>query len=123
MASVNKVMLIGRLGQDPKQSGSAVIFSVATSEKWKDKQGEPQERTEWSNIVCFGRLADVCTQYLKKGSEVFVEGKLQTDKYEKNGQQMYSTKIVANTVQFLSKVSQQTTNTIEDFASGEDAPF
>lgn len=127
MASVNKVILVGRLGRDPEKSGPAVKFSVATSEKWKDKQGVAQERTEWSNIVVWGKLADICIQYLKKGSEVYVEGKLQTDKYEKDGVTRYSTSVVANAVQFLSKVSQKPAAEGEgEFAfnsSVEDIPF
>ena len=71
----------------------------------------------------FGKLADICQQYLKKGSEVYVEGRIQTDKYEKDGQTKYSTGIIANTVQFLGKVSQNTTGQEQDFGSGEDPPF
>lgn len=125
MASVNKVILVGRLGQDPSKSGPACKFSVATSEKWKDKDGNQQERTEWSNIVTFGKLSDICLQYLKKGSEVYVEGRLQTDKYEKDGVTRYSTSIIANTVQFLSKVQQKSATDEYEFDSavGGEIPF
>jgi single-strand DNA-binding protein len=126
MASVNKVILVGRLGKDPEKSGPAVKFSVATSEKWKDKSGESQERTEWTNVVTFGKLADICLQYLKKGSEAYIEGKLQTDKYEKDGVTKYSTSVIANTVQFLSKVQQQPTKdefTFDSSTSDDSVPF
>ena len=124
MASVNKVILVGNLGKDPERSGPAVKFSVATSEKWKDKEGNDQSRTEWSNVVTFGKLADICSQYLKKGSSVYIEGKLQTDKYEKDGVTKYSTSIIANTVQFLSKVQQtQDSGPVSDFGQSEDVPF
>lgn len=115
MASVNKVILVGRLGKDPIQSGPAVKFSVATSEKWKAKDGQDQERTEWHNVTVWGKLADICKQYLAKGSQVYVEGKLQTDMYEKDGVKKYSTNIIANTVQFLSKVQPQSAEDSEMF--------
>ncbi|MBI5449997.1 MAG: single-stranded DNA-binding protein [Gammaproteobacteria bacterium] len=104
---INKVILIGNLGKDPEvrymPSGSAVAnFSIATSEAWKDKSsGEQQERTEWHNITMYGRLAEIAGEYLKKGSKVFVEGRLQTDKYDKDGVTHYRTKIIANEMQML----------------------
>jgi single-strand DNA-binding protein len=107
MASLNKVMLIGRLGRDPEirysQQGSAVVnFSIATSEQWTDKNtGEKQEKTEWHNIKVFGKQAEICEKYLSKGSKIFVEGKLQTRSYEKDGQTHYITEIVALNFQFL----------------------
>ena len=106
MRGINKVILIGNLGKDPETkqlSNQAVTnFSVATSESWKDKQsGESKEKTEWHNIVCFGRLAEIAGEYLRKGSKVYIEGKLQTDKYEKDGQTHYSTKINARELQML----------------------
>lgn len=109
MSGINKAIILGRVGQTPTKSGPAVKFSVATSEKWKDKSGESQERTEWHSIVTFGKLADLCEQYVKKGQQVYVEGRIQTDKYEKDGQTKYSTSIIANTVQFLGQRSQSTT--------------
>ena len=106
MASVNKVILIGRLGKDPiirhTGAGKAVTsFSLATSERWTDKDGERQEKTEWHNVVVWGRMAESCAQYLMKGKEAYVEGRLQTRKYEKDGQERYLTEIVAQQVVFL----------------------
>jgi len=125
MSGVNKVILVGRLGKDPEKNGPAVKFSVATSEAWTDKQGEKKERTEWHNVVVFGKLSDICLQYLKKGQQAYVEGRLQTDKYEKDGVTKYSTSIVANTVQFLSKVQQASddTGSVGSFNSDEAVPF
>lgn len=105
---VNKVILIGRLGRDPEvrytPSGTAVAnVSVATNEVWKDKQtGENQERTEWHRVVFFARLAEIVSQYLKKGANVYVEGRLQTKKWQdKDGQDRYTTEIIANELQML----------------------
>lgn len=105
---VNKVILIGNLGRDPEvrymPSGSAVAnVALATSEQWKDKQtGEQQERTEWHNVVFFGRLAEIVGEYLKKGSQVYVEGSLRTRKWQdKEGKDRYTTEIVANEMQML----------------------
>ena len=107
MAGVNKAIIVGRLGRDPEirysQQGTAVVnFSIATSEEWYDKaSGEKKERTQWHRIVVFGKIAESCGKYLAKGRQVYVEGRLQTSSYEKDGQTHYSTDIVANTVQFL----------------------
>ncbi len=107
MAGLNKVMLIGNLGRDPEirysQQGLAVVnFSIATSESWTDKTtGNKQEKTEWHNIVSFGKQAEVLEKYLSKGSQVYIEGRLQTSSYEKEGQTHYGTKIVVSTFQFL----------------------
>lgn len=103
---MNKVILIGRLGGDPEtrytQGGDAVTtFSVATSEKWKAKDGGKQERTDWHNVVAFGRQAEVCAEYLRKGSQVMVEGQIRTESYEKDGQKRYSTKIYLRTMEML----------------------
>ncbi len=104
---INKVILVGTCGKDPDTrytpSGSAVTnISIATNEQWTDKQsGQKQERTEWHNVVFFGRLAEIAGEYLKKGSQVYIEGKLKTDSYEKDGITRYSTKIVANEMQML----------------------
>ncbi len=101
--SLNKVLLIGNLGKDPElsytASGVAVAkFSVATGERWKDQDGNVQERTEWHNIVAWRKLAEICGQYLKKGSKVYLEGRLQTRSWDdKNtGQKRYATEIVAD---------------------------
>lgn len=106
--SVNKVILVGRLGKDPEvrftNTGSAVAnFSLATSEQWTDKEGKRQERTEWHNIVVWGKQAEHCGQYLSKGREVYVEGSIRTSSYDdKNtGQKRYKTEIVAQNVRFL----------------------
>ncbi|MBX2810090.1 MAG: single-stranded DNA-binding protein [Cellvibrionaceae bacterium] len=105
---VNKVIVVGNLGQDPEvrymPSGGAVTnVSVATSESWKDKQtGQPQERTEWHRIVFFNRLAEVAGEYLKKGSQVYIEGSLRTRKWQdQGGQDRYTTEIVASEMQML----------------------
>jgi single-strand DNA-binding protein len=104
---LNKVMLIGRLGRDPEirytQSGNAVAsFSIATSEYWRDKQGQRQEKTEWHDIVAWDRLADQAQSYLKKGSMVYIEGKLQTRSWDdQQGQKKYRTEVVANQMRFL----------------------
>ncbi|MDD3884518.1 MAG: single-stranded DNA-binding protein [Gallionella sp.] len=105
--SVNKVILIGHLGKDPETrympNGDAVTnVSIATSENWKDKNGEKQEKTEWHNLVFFRRLAEIAGEYLKKGSLVYVEGKLQTRKWQdKEGQDRYTTEIVVNEMKML----------------------
>lgn len=108
MGSLNKVMLIGRLGRDPEvrytQSGAAVAnFSIATDESRKDKSGQKQERTEWHDIVCWNKLADLAQQYLVKGKQVYVEGRLTTRSWDdKNtGQKRYKTEIEAREIQFL----------------------
>lgn len=108
MAGVNKVIIVGNLGNDPEvryaQSGSAIAnISVATSDSWKDKTtGEKQERTEWHRIVMFNRLGEIAGEYLKKGSKVYIEGKLQTRKWQdQSGQDRYSTEIVADQMQML----------------------
>jgi len=107
MAGINKVILVGNLGRDPEitytQSGTAVAkFSIATSEQWKDKAtGEKREQTEWHRIVAFGRLAEICGEYLSKGRQVYIEGRLQTSSWEKEGVTRYSTDIIANQMQML----------------------
>jgi len=108
MRGVNKVILVGNLGADPEErttnSGTTVTtLNVATSESWTDKQsGEKVEKTEWHKIVMFGRLAEIAGEYCKKGRQVYIEGKLQTDKYtDKEGIERYATKIVAETMQLL----------------------
>ncbi len=105
---LNKVMLIGNLGQDPESrtmpSGSTVTnLRIATAEQWKDKQsGERQERTEWHSVSMFGRLAEIATEYLRKGSQVYIEGRLQTRKWQdKQGNDRWTTEIVANEMQML----------------------
>ena len=104
---VNKAIIVGTLGQDPDvkhtASGSSVVnISVATNESWKDKTtGQQVEKTEWHRIVIFGKLAEIAAQYLKKGSQVYFEGKIQTRTWDKEGVKMYTTEIVANEMQML----------------------
>lgn len=99
--SLNKVQLIGNLGRDPElkytSAGVAVAtFSIATSDSWKDQEGNTQERTEWHNIVAWRKLAEICGEWLKKGKRVYIEGRLQTRSYEKDGVKKYTTEIVAD---------------------------
>jgi single-strand DNA-binding protein len=107
MASVNKVILVGNLGRDPEvrfmPNGEAVCnFSIATTDSWRDKNGQKQERTEWHNIVMYRKLAEIAGEYLKKGRPVYVEGRLQTRKWQtKEGQDRYTTEIVADQMQML----------------------
>ena len=107
MASVNKVILIGNLGRDPEvrymPSGDAVAnITIATTETWKDKGGEKQEQTEWHRVAMFGKMAEIAGEYLKKGSQVYIEGKLQTRKWtDKEGQERYTTEIRADRMQML----------------------
>jgi single-strand DNA-binding protein len=107
MASVNKVILIGNLGRDPEvrymPSGDAVAnLNIATTEKWKDKNGEQQEQTEWHRVAFFGRQAEICGEYLRKGSQVYIEGRLQTRKWtDKDGNERYTTEIRGDRMQML----------------------
>ena len=122
---VNKVILLGNVGRDPEtryaQNGTAVTrFSIATSEIWKDRSsGDQQERTEWHNIVCFARLAEVAGEYLKKGSKVYIEGQLRTSSWEQDGQKKYRTEVNAKELQMLdSKGHSETQTSMQDGASG-----
>ena len=107
MASVNKVILIGNLGRDPEvrymPSGDAVAnISIATTETWKDKNGEKQEKTEWHRVAMFGKTAEIAGEYLKKGSQVYIEGRLETRKWtDKEGHERYTTEIRADRMQML----------------------
>ena len=107
MASVNKVILVGNLGRDPETrympDGAAITnFSIATTEQWKDKAGEKQEKTEWHRISTFQRLAEIAGEYLKKGSQVYIEGRLQTRKWtDKDGVEKFTTEIIADKMQML----------------------
>jgi len=106
--AVNKFIGIGNLGRDPEMrvmpsDGKYVTnISIAITESYKDKQGQKQEVTEWVNVVFFGKLAEIAGQSLKKGSKVYIEGKLKTEKYQKDGQDRYITKVIANSMQMLS---------------------
>ena len=123
---LNKVMIIGRLGRDPEvrytQSGSPVTtLSIATDESFTDREGNRTERTEWHRVVVFQRAAETCAQYLSKGSLVYVEGKLQTRKWQdQNGQDRYSTEIKADRVQFLDRKGER--GGMDDMGMGDGAP-
>jgi len=122
MASVNKAMLVGNLGRDPEvrympDGGAITNISVATTDSWKDKSGEKQERTEWHRIVFFGKLAEIAGEYLKKGSQVYVEGRLQTRKWQdKEGNDKYTTEIVASDMKMLGS-RPGSANTVRDSSS------
>ena len=108
MPAVNRVQLIGRLGKDPEArftpTGKKVAhFSVAVSNRWKGKDGQAKESTEWVNVEAWNRLGEICEEYLHKGSLIFVEGRLKTDKYEDKGETKYFTKVVALSMQMLDK--------------------
>ena len=107
MPALNRVQLIGYLGKDPESkftpTGKKVTqFSVAISNRWKSKEGDAKEYTEWVQIEAWGRLAETCHDYLGKGSLVYIDGRIKTDRYENEGETRYFTKVVARTVQFLS---------------------
>lgn len=138
MSSVNKVIAVGRVGKPPEvrftQGGQAVAnFSIACNEKWKGKDGQDKETTTWLRCSTWGKLAELCGQYLQKGSLVYVEGKLQNREYEKDGVKRTSTEVVAREVVFLSSKSerQQAPSAQDDgfgpppapFPSDEDMPF
>lgn len=127
MASINKWIGIGNLGRDPEmkvtQSGKSVAsFSVACSETWKDKDGNKQERTEWVNCTAFYKLADICGKYLVKGKQVYIEGRLQTDKYEKDGQTRYSTKIIVSDMKILGTKGDNSSNGNHEYNAAPDNP-
>lgn len=131
MPSVNKVILMGNLGRDPEvrfmPNGDAVCnFSIATTDSWKDKAGEKQEKTEWHNIVMYRRLAEIAGEYLKKGRPVYIEGRLQTRKWQtKEGQDRYTTEIIADSMQMLggrddNSSSQSSASQKDDFNQAPD---
>jgi single-strand DNA-binding protein len=113
MAGVNKAIILGNLGKDPEtsytRSGTAVTkFTVATLEKWNDKAtGEKKERTEWHRVTAFGKLAEICGEYLSKGKTVYIEGRIQTDSYKKDGVKRYSTSIIASQMQMIGARGQE----------------
>ncbi len=122
--SVNKVILVGRLGMDPETRymtcGEAVTnVTLATSENWKDKNGEKQEKTEWHNLVFYRRLAEIAGEYLKKGSQIYVEGKIQTRKWQdkESGKDRYTTEIIVNEMQMLGSKSGGSFEVVENQSS------
>ena len=123
---VNKVILVGNVGNDPEvrymPNGNAVAnISIATSDSWKDRNtGEQQERTEWHRVVFFNRLAEIVEQYVKKGTKLYLEGRLQTRSYEQDGVKKYSTEIVANEMQMLD--SRGATGTNQEFGDQSNPP-
>jgi single-strand DNA-binding protein len=127
MASVNKVILLGNLGRDPETryttGGDAVCnLNIATSEQWKDKSGEKQEKTEWHRVVLFGRQAEIAGEYLKKGRSVYIEGRLQTRKYtDKDGVEKYSTEIVGDRMQLIGGAREGGGGGDADFSGGAPA--
>ena len=119
--SVNKVILVGNLGRDPEirflTNGNAVAnFSIATTESWKNKQtGQYENQTEWHNLTVFGKLGELCSQHLKKGAKIYVEGKIKTDKWQdKNtGQERFSTKVIVSEIEMLDAKNQFVNSTVE----------
>jgi single-strand DNA-binding protein len=128
MASVNKVIIVGNLGRDPETrytgDGAAITnMSIATTEAWKDKNGEKQEKTEWHRVALFGKLAEIAGQYLKKGSQVYIEGRLQTRKWtDKEGAEKYTTEIVADRMQMLGSRAEAITGAGAGAQAAERAP-
>jgi single-strand DNA-binding protein len=132
MPALNRVQLIGYLGRDPESkytpTGKRVTdFPMAVTNRWKGDAGETKEYTEWVHIEAWGRLAEICHEYLRKGSLVYIEGRLKTDRYEDQaGEQRYFTKVVAQTVQFLSERQAEDADAFEeqaDLANEEDVEF
>lgn len=131
MAAVNKVILIGNLGRDPEirytKSGQAVAsFSLATTEKWKNKNGDREEKTEWHRIVAWGKLGEICGEYLTKGKQVYIEGRLQTREWEdKDGNKRTTTEIVASNMVMLSQAGGSVTSegSVTNRGGSADAEF
>jgi len=130
MASVNKAIIVGHLGKDPElkytQSGTPVAnFSIATNENWVDKSGNKQERTEWHRIVVWGKLAEICGEYLSKGKQVYIEGRLRTRSWQdRDGHTRYTTEITASDMVMLGKAGGEKFEESEAPAPGdEDIPF
>lgn len=125
---LNKWIGIGRLGKDPEvrytPDGAMVTsFSLATDRQWKDKNGEKQQETEWINVVVFGKLAEICGTYLSKGSLVYIEGRLRTRSWEKDGVKRYTTEIIASDMKMLTPKSSGSHEQREAYASRDDRPL
>ncbi|MBN1306019.1 MAG: single-stranded DNA-binding protein [Anaerolineales bacterium] len=108
MPALNRIQLIGRLGKDPETRSTTTgknltTFSLAVGQRWKNRDGETQEHTEWVNVETWGRLGEICSEYLSKGSLIYLEGRLKTDRYEDNGETKYFTKVVASLMQMLDR--------------------
>ncbi len=132
MASINKAIIVGNLGNDPEirysSGGDAIAnMNIATTDSWKDKEGRKQEKTEWHRVTMFGKLAEICGEYLKKGSQVYIEGKLQTRKWtDKENIERYTTEIIADTMKMLGKREKQKEERSHSTAStavDDDIPF
>jgi single-strand DNA-binding protein len=140
MASINKVILVGNLGRDPEtrympDGGAVTNVSIATTSQWKSKSGEKQEATEWHRVSFFGKLAEIAGEYLRKGSSVYVEGRLQTRKWkDKDGQEKYTTEIIADQMQMLGGKDEKSVKVAgdddtrgrgarDDLDDGSDLPF
>lgn len=128
MSSLNKVMLIGHVGKDPElkflPGGQAVTtFSLATSRQWKDKDGNKKEDTQWHNIKCWGKQAETAQKYLKKGKQIYVEGRIETREYERDGQKKYYTEIVMFDFKFLGKRDEAEPAMQPAGGGGDDLPF
>jgi single-strand DNA-binding protein len=135
---VNKAIIIGHLGRDPETRpvGETQVcnFTVATTERFKDRNGDKQKRTEWHRVVAWGKLAEICDLYLKKGKQVSIEGRLQTREWEKDGVKRYTTEIVANDMEMLGKAGEvqddydtpdkaEPDDTTDDTDDSDDLPF
>ena len=129
MSDLNKTMIIGRLTRDPESrnipTGQLVSsFSVATGRSWKDKSGAKQEKVEFHNVVAWGKLAEICKQYLNKGKKVFIEGRLQTRSWDdQNGQKKYKTEIIAENMQMLDSMSSRNNETSKKEDKGSELPM
>jgi len=128
MPALNRVQLIGNLGKDPETrftpKGSKLChFSVAVNRRWTSAEGESKEATDWFNIEAWGRLGEICQDYLTKGSLVYLEGRLQTDQYEKDGEKRYITKVIASHMQMLDRKSGEHEPPVPPIADNEEFPF
>jgi single-strand DNA-binding protein len=127
MPSLNRVQLIGRLGKDPETrftpTGKKVCqFSLAVDRRWKTGEGEKRQETDWFNIQAWGRLGEICQQYLGKGRLVFIEGRLHTDRYEHEGEQRYFTRVIASSMQILDRKTEAEPDVVEDSFGVADEP-
>jgi single-strand DNA-binding protein len=122
---INKVILIGNLGKDPEKKGEVVKFPLATTETWNDKTGEKKTATEWHSVVCFGKLAEIADKWMKKGQTVYIEGRIKTNQWEKDGQKHYTTEIIAETIRMIGgKKSEKQDEKPEQQTKNEDGlPF